>query len=789
MLIADGVGVYHISQLPVTCPNFRGRDDAIAKIKMRLQSSDARLFTIYGYPGVGKTELALAIGNEIAQTGKPVFFVSVAGVSSTTDVAVRILHQFGLLVTDKPNKLLHTWLQTTDKELIIIIDNMEDALIPQLKMKFLEMLQTITKKAMKVRLLCTSREKLFLRTVKVEDFRLLPLNEEESTDLLETLTSSMTHAQAKLLAGACVCVPLSIDLMAAQIRNKRDADSLIQELLDSYPGAKDSHKPMKPSDKHSVGVCFKEIFGQLSAEQRKALCALSVFTGTFDAFAAEAVLTAAKCQKQALQFIRTFIELALLTYDTSTKRCFMHSHLRSLLTYETERESVDIVIVKRAFHSHFYRTICDLAKRYYTKNYSLVLEQFKMESHNILAVLKDSLQDEVLVRTKIVFFLTQPLVSSCLLGVLPDEVYVDFYGACLEIAERNGDGAICSYLHTSIADYKLKISDFTDALQHLKEANKLQHAHREGVHPLGRILTLNSLSTAQVQLGGTVEAFRHLHESLSICSRLPKCNDHDIIMGLTYQTLAAVNYIQYEKVGFFSKIEMKATISESYHEFNNSTAKKPEKSSPSPSTSDTMGRIQLQTAIQAAIGANSKALDIFEESLNEHPVSARALDDMARYMAITDDMAHALEHARKALLMREGLLGPYHYDTTLSHFTIGGLLCGEDDYDGALESYKKCLRVRLRTLGDVAQTARCYYKIGALLYRKGDLPGSLVAHRRAAQIREKLSNNEERIMSYKAISNITNEMNRRKAASPKPSPSGSADFEIAAEVHVSPGKK
>ncbi len=115
--------------VPMPLTPLIGREPELQAARDLLQRPEVRLVTITGTGGIGKTHLAMALGNEIQETfAEGVSFVSLAATYDSELAIPAIVHALGLKeIGDRsPMQLLKTFLH--DKHLLIVLDNFEQVL-------------------------------------------------------------------------------------------------------------------------------------------------------------------------------------------------------------------------------------------------------------------------------------------------------------------------------------------------------------------------------------------------------------------------------------------------------------------------------------------------------------------------------------------------------------------------------------------------------------------------------------------------------------------------------------
>jgi predicted ATPase len=269
------LAVYDVGagNLPQPATPLVGREEELAK----LVELDARVITLTGPGGTGKTRLALEAARSLRQHfGSGAYFVPLAPVREPGLVPAAIAETLGVAQreSESPLEPLKDYLR--DKQLLLFLDNFEQvaAAAPAVA----ELLEA----APRVRVLATSREAL--RIPGEHEFPVPPLPELGAVELFEQRAQAVdpdfrvsdanreTIAEiARRLDG----LPLAIELTAARVRLQSPAEILTR--LET------------PTEASPLRETISWSYELLDGDERALLARLSVFAGGSQLRAAEFV--------------------------------------------------------------------------------------------------------------------------------------------------------------------------------------------------------------------------------------------------------------------------------------------------------------------------------------------------------------------------------------------------------------------------------------------------------------------------------------------------------------------
>lgn len=352
------------TNLPVPLSSFVGREQEVREVVALIRDEAARLVTLAGPGGTGKTRLALEVAWELAsEFGAGVFWVALAPVRDPMLVLDGIAQTLGA----KQELAGHIG----EKRLLLVLDNLEQVVESAVE------LVTLLRSCPNLRLLVTSRE--LLRVDGELVYPVPPLAEPDAVELFCARARIEPDDAIAELCGRLDNLPLALELAAARVSVLTLAQILerISQRLDLFRAGRDAD-PRQQTLRATIAWSYD----LLSTEEQQLFTRLAVFRGGCTLESAEQVAGADVAALQSL------LDKSLLR--RTGERFWMletiRGYARELLQQGSEADAM------RRRHANHYLALAELA---YTERFDRGLtwvRRLEPEHDNLRAAL-DFLQN------------------------------------------------------------------------------------------------------------------------------------------------------------------------------------------------------------------------------------------------------------------------------------------------------------------------------------------------------------------------------------------------------------
>ncbi|MDX6508084.1 MAG: hypothetical protein QOG06_2728 [Gaiellaceae bacterium] len=299
----------HQTNLPSQPTLLVGRDTELLELIQLLR--EHRLVTITGPGGTGKTRLALQAAAELADEFRDgIWFISLAALRDPELVESTIAQTLGLSEAQALSE------HVGSKQILLLLDNLEQLL------EAASGLGELVRMAPRLKLLATSRSPL--RLAGEYEYPLDPLRTAEGIELfLERARAAKPRFESdEHVAEICRRLdnlPLALELAAARVKVLSPTQMLerLGRSLDLLTrGSRDA-----PERQRTLRATIEWSYQLLSEEEKQLFAELSVFAGSFELEAAEAV-----CEAE-LDALGSLVDESLLSH-TERGRFFMLETIR-----------------------------------------------------------------------------------------------------------------------------------------------------------------------------------------------------------------------------------------------------------------------------------------------------------------------------------------------------------------------------------------------------------------------------------------------------------------------------
>ena len=352
------------TNLPVPLSSFVGREREVREVVSLVQDESARLVTLAGPGGTGKTRLAVeAAGELVSEFGAGVFWIGLAPVRDPGLVVATIAQTLGA----KQELAGHIG----EKQLLLVLDNLEQVVESAVE------LAVLLQACPNLCLLVTSRE--LLRVDGEVGFPVPALAEPEAVELFCARARIEPDDAVVELCGALDNLPLALELAAARVSVLTPAQILqrISQRLDLFRAGRDAD-PRQQSLRATIAWSYD----LLSTDEQRLFARMAVFRGGCTLEAAEEVVDA------NLDALQSLVDKSLLRH--SEERFWMLETIREYAREILEQGSEAYAI--RGRHADHYLALGVLA---YTERFERGLtwvRRFEAEHDDLRAAL-DFLQE------------------------------------------------------------------------------------------------------------------------------------------------------------------------------------------------------------------------------------------------------------------------------------------------------------------------------------------------------------------------------------------------------------
>jgi predicted ATPase/DNA-binding CsgD family transcriptional regulator len=358
--------------LPAETTSFVGRRRELAEIRNKLAT--ARLVSLVGPGGVGKTRLALRSAADLARGFRDGAWMielaevrEAALVSNAALAALDLRDQTGM----EPLQILVEYLQ--EKALLLVLDNCEHVLDAAA-----HLVDEILRAAPNIRVIATTREPLQVGGEHVVPITPLQVPAEDGTEMLARVRQNdavvlfteraaaasgafdLTDSNQAAVVGVCRRLdglPLAIELAAVRTR-VLSVEEILDRLRDRFALLTGGSRAALPRHQ-TLRLTIDWSYDLLSPREQNLLRRLAVFAARFTAEDVESVCSSEELPAtEASDLLSSLVDKSLLIHeDFGARRCYrLHETMREYATLKLREADEDDSLSERC--AEYYRTTC-----------------------------------------------------------------------------------------------------------------------------------------------------------------------------------------------------------------------------------------------------------------------------------------------------------------------------------------------------------------------------------------------------------------------------------------------
>jgi len=678
-----------LSKLPRPSRPFVNRKEGLNKIKNYLRrENDCRCVFVHGAVGMGKTATAVKAANEIRDNDDKtaVVYINYKYVRSVDDLALKIAKQVYHFPLNEPISEVKRRL-TNEQDLftVLLLDNFEHLLHlstengqaniqserkidPNEGSKIMKFIKEIVTDSANVKLLVTSSENVSFPGTGQEWIRLLPLQENDSFQLLKNVYGNRSEVRKEIaykIAAFCSGIPHALTILASQQDHPPDLVRMMTNANPRQQYEKFTRIASADEDK-KIDVCLDACFNRLEPQLQDTLISLTLFRGPFTMQTAEKVFQTGGLAGEVLELAqRSFLEQNILD-----SICWY-----SLLTVQK------LYCQNKALEGHFHQVLCGARNLFIEHFFAFLEETFeKFLSNGILPAILAFRQQEENVMQLLDWFgsgaMDEDQMQRCidvfnkvgeLLAKMMGKKRFETVFTLLEGKSRGmGDQKRLSECLTSLGIREVFNCFVSPCLpDDAAEKAKNYLVEADGIQTTLEINTGNSRAQCLAKRGRCLAKegkFREAKEKIEKAIEIRKEHgkEDSVMLGATYNDLAVVLSLE------------AAHQQEGAHE-------------------------RLREAINIR---KNKTLSIYKRELGvRHPFTATILNSLSNNYYALHDLDNAKRYAEKALKIRLEMLKE-HIDTAKSLFDLAMVHKEKGEFKETKAYLEQCEAMQMKVLDD-----------------------------------------------------------------------------------------
>ena len=336
--------------LPLNDNNFIGREEEIKEIASHLKSQSTRIVGVYGPPGSGKSEVAIAVGHYLKHQGKAIYHIDLTDVNTEDSLISAILRYF----SDHPTGILQP-IDFLLKQFSLIKDSVSPYFIldnansllqtMESKDRFLNLINQILISCASAKMLVVTRESFCSRKLKTLGQTLVRIGSIDnvySQKLVQDYFPEGCDTDWSKVARFCGHMPFAIRLFCNNMpRNELPLSQAIDNFISLIKSDLSNLNDRDEQEKEKLKVIVESSYKMLCPENKEFYVSLSVIPGLFNEKVAAAVWGTSTHDAQ--QTLESLLRKSLIDCCYESRSYKVHNIFRLFAMQKGAQEMNEVV--------------------------------------------------------------------------------------------------------------------------------------------------------------------------------------------------------------------------------------------------------------------------------------------------------------------------------------------------------------------------------------------------------------------------------------------------------------
>ena len=759
--------------LPLNDDNFIGREEEIKEIASHLKSQSTRIVGVYGPPGSGKSEVAIAVGHNLKSEGKAIYHIDLTYVKTEDELISAILRYFcdqSLGPLQRVDFLLKQFSLIKDSlSPYFILDN-ADTLLQKSKDRFLNLIKQILTNCASVKMLVVTRESFHFRKLETLGQKLVRIGSVAhafSQKLVQNCFPEGCDGDWRKVARFCEHMPFAIRLFCKNMpRNElplsQAIDSFIS-LIESDPSKLDDQDELEEEKLNAILELSYQI---LSPENKEFYVSLSVIPGMFHEKAAAAVWGISTHDAQ--RTLQSLQRKSLIDSCVESKPYKVHNIFRLFARQKGVREMNEVIIRSTTRFMQFYISLfAELNDRFLSGQSMSAFIDFHEDRQNIISSLINGCFNSS-TRDNCFDTLTQGILFMDTVLWSDRASFDKIYDAAITEAKQRTDFTAYSemVLAKTFSEVTWGTEEVETKLLHCNTKEVLSCGSDEQKGKLLCYLGIHKLANGQIKDG-----VKRLENSLA---HLKNIGDpmQKILRILTLQILQ--QYYESKQIvdkaaTFFEKAKKECGTDEQQGLFlipnipgKNAKIKENKRRIANEENRPLELEIYFLLTKATKMFPSAKTMELFERevtkmkkemeqkcnsedslkvaSLYIHRFVVSVLAEMTRYKEAIESIQAAIRHQENVISMTEHSKETQKEELARSYSYLAVLQFRDQDYSSSLRSQRRAMDIKREIFGEQhPDVADSYHEFAIISRTIGDCDSALQFQKRVLEIRLNLA--------------------------------------------------